>query len=122
MEAAQTKPIRFNNHLLFWQKSIIKERRKSKEPYYKKYTTTDSTDKASDTEDYEEKIYEEEEETERSNINRNKEKHPVHTARKEKCQLQTQDLLQRILERLERLETQQNKPREKVVKCQPDRS
>ena len=122
MEAAQTKPIRFNNHLLFWQKSIRKERRENKELYSRRHTMTDSMNKALDIKDYEVEIYEEEEEIEKNNSNRNKKKHLMHSAGKEECHMQTQNMLQRILGRLERLETQQSEPKKKVMKSQPNRS
>ena len=120
MKAAQTKPIRFNNHLLFWQK----ERRESKELHHKKDMAASNRDRVLDNIAYEEEEHKEkeEEETEKINSNKTKERHPTRLGEEEEHQTQTQNMLQRILERLERLEMQQNKTKKKAWRALPNRS
>jgi hypothetical protein len=105
MKTAQTKPIRFNNHLLFWQ-----DHKKGKDKYINKcenvnvkYINTEDI-----TEDSEVEVYRS------SNSNKQekkKDKHHNSYKRKEseteKTNPQVHNILQKILERLERLETQQ---------------
>jgi hypothetical protein len=115
IKVAQTKPIRFNNYLLFWQESL-KEKRENKELHHKKYIATSNRVRVLDNIAYEKEEYkeEEEEEAEKINSNKMKEKHPTYSGEKEEYQIQTQNMLQRILERLERLEIQQNKTKKKI--------
>ena len=118
-EAAQTKPIRFNNHLLFWQGDTIEREENKRRQQYRKSTTTSNKGEESDVEGYEDKSNIE---REKSENNRNKTKHTTHQAKGKEPYSQDQVLLQKILERLERLESRQNKPKEKIWRDLADRS
>ena len=118
-EAAQMKPIRFNNHLLFWQGDTIEREGNKRRRQYRKSTTTSNKDEESDVEEYEDKSNVEKEETEK---NRNKTKRTAHQAKGKEPYSQDQVLLQKILERLERLESWQNKPKKKIWRELADRS
>ena len=73
---------------------------------------------------YEIEEYKEEEDkkTKESNSSEKEKKRSTHLEGKEEHQSQTQGILQRILERLERSETQQNKTKKKIWRDQPNRS
>jgi hypothetical protein len=121
MKTAQTKPIRFNNHLLFWQGETKKRKQnEEEEEVYEKHIIAHDVNINLDTEVYENKSNREEEDTEE--YNENKKKHHIYSTRKENSQARSQDLLEKILERLERLEAQQNKTRWKIEDDLPNHS
>ena len=120
MKAAQTKLIRFNNHLLFWKEEAKEKKYNKEKVVYKRYTSTYNTEESSDNEEYKNKKSEKEKDAEDSK--RNKEKHRIYSTGKEEHQIQNQDLLEKILERLERLELQQSKVRRKTEEDPANRS
>jgi hypothetical protein len=86
MKTAQTKPIRFNNHLLFWQ-GETKKRKQSKEEeeeFYEKCTTTHDINIDLNAEVHKNKSNREEEDTE--GLNENKKKHRIHLTTREDSQ------------------------------------
>ena len=120
MEAAQTKPIRFNNHLLFWQEEAREKKYNKGKVGYKRYITTDNAEENSDNEEYMNKRSEKRKDTEDSERNRGK--HHIYSTEKEEPQVQNQDMLEKILERLERLELQQSKVKRKTEEDPANRS
>ena len=70
MEAAQTKPIRFNNYLLFWQEESREKKHSEEKVCYKGYVNTYNIDKNSDTKEYKSKRSERRNDIEESKKNR----------------------------------------------------
>ena len=105
MEAAQTRPIRFNNHLLFWQ-----DHKERKDKYLNKsrsinerYISVVDVSEGSEVETYRKNTDDEQEKKSNkhhNNYKRNKDK-------SEDTKPQMHNFLQKILERLERLEARQ---------------
>jgi ribosomal protein S4 len=120
MEAAQTKPIRFNNHLLFWQEESREKKHSERKVCYQGYINTYNIEENSDAEEYKNKRSERRNDTEESKKNR--EKHRIYSTEKEEPLMRNQDLLEKILERLERLELQQSKVKRKTDECLASRS
>src|SRR6185295_14897640 len=77
IEAAQTKPIRFNNHLLFWQGEAREKKHSEGKVYYKGYINTYNIEENSDAKEYKNKRSERRNDTEETKKNR--EKHRIYS-------------------------------------------
>jgi Skp family chaperone for outer membrane proteins len=98
MNSAQTKPIRYNNFRVYWVMEEKRETRKRESLKNRRKEKMDGSDQDADSEDSESV----DSQKNKKYKNRRKDRKDINTEN----QTQMQDLLQRILIRLERLETQ----------------
>jgi hypothetical protein len=130
MNAAQTKPIRFNNHLLFWSNYVERKEKSERKSETTRYKRTGDNSESTDEEIYE--YNQRKESKQRDNKNRhddrsreyyrenlifdNQKQKKIKNEKKTQSQLQEETshietILGRILERLERLEEDKEKNR-----------